>query len=138
MASEREGWSGALGQLVWRNGITLFGSSLTTVSAGAIGVFFVMGILGAPLSPYIGILAYLLLPAVFVLGLILVPLGAYVDRRRRRILGPAVPAHIDVDFNSPRIRKLALIVSILTLINFAIISSLRDSVNPRTANLALQ
>ena len=123
MASAERGWIGALGQLVWRNWLTLFGSSLTTVSACAIVVFLVMGLAGIPLSPYIGLLTYMLLPAVFVLGLILIPVGAWVDRRRRRKQGVDEPAHIELDFNSPRIRRLALIVGVLTAANIIIISA---------------
>lgn len=123
MVDAARGWIKALGQLVWRNWITLFGSSLTTVSGGAIVVFLVLSLVGLPLSPYIGILTYLLLPGVFLFGLALIPLGAWVDRRRRRRIDHDQPAHIDLDFNSPRIRRLAAIVSVLTLANFVIIST---------------
>jgi membrane-associated protease RseP (regulator of RpoE activity) len=123
MAKGDRGWITVLGQLVWRNGITLFGCSLTTVSACAIVVFLVLGLVGVPLSPYIGILTYLLLPGVFLFGLLLIPLGGYIDRRRRRAANLDEPAHIDLDFNSPRIRKLAVIVTVLTVVNFIIISS---------------
>lgn len=122
MAAEGRGWRAALGQLIWRNWITLFGSSLTTVSAGAIVVFIAMEVAGVPLSPYIGILTYLILPAVFVFGLLVIPLGAWVDRRGQRRAGADEPAHLDIDFNSPRIRKLAVIVGFLTVMNFIIIS----------------
>lgn len=123
MAAESRGWRWALGQLIWRNWITLFGSSITTVSAGALLVFFGMGIAGIPLSPYIGILTYLILPGLFVFGLLLIPFGAWIDRRRRRAVDADVPAHIDIDFNSPRVRKLTAIVAVLTFMNFVIISA---------------
>jgi hypothetical protein len=123
MANTERGWIGALGQLVWRNWLTLFGSSLTTVSATAIVIFLVMGVVGIPLSPYIGLLTYMLLPGVFVFGLILIPLGAWVDRRGRLKRGLEARAHIDLDFNSARIRRLAFIVGVLTLANIMIISA---------------
>lgn len=123
MVDAAKGWIGALGQLIWRNWITLFGSSLTTVSGGAIVVFLALGLTGVPLSPYIGILTYLILPGVFVFGLLLIPLGAWVDRRRRRKTNQEEPAHLDLDFNSPRIRRLAVIVVGLTLANFTIVSA---------------
>lgn len=123
MAKAAKGWVAALGQLIWRNWLTLFGSSLTTVSAFTIGVFFAMEFAGFPLSPYIGILIYLLLPAVFVVGLLLIPLGAYIDRRRRRAKKIDERVYIDLDFNNPRLRRLAVIVGFLTLVNFIIISA---------------
>ncbi|MBX3179233.1 MAG: cytochrome C [Candidatus Hydrogenedentes bacterium] len=123
MTRTPRGWKWAIGQLVWRNWLTLFGSSLTTVSALAIIVFMVLGGAGVALSPYIGLLTYLVLPGIFVFGLLLIPLGAWVDRRRRRRLNEDEPAHIDLDFNNPRIRRLAMIVTVLTAANIAIISA---------------
>lgn len=123
MGHAGRGWTGALGQLIWRNWITLFGSSLTTISAIAIAVFFTLGVVGVPLSPYIGILSYLLLPALFVVGLAIIPLGAYVDRRRRSRLNLDEPAHIAIDFNSPRIQQLGVIVGLLTFVNVVIVSA---------------
>ncbi len=122
MVKEERGWRGALGQLIWRNWLTLFGSSLTTVSAGAIIVFLALEFSGVPLSPYIGILSYLLLPAVFILGLLFIPLGAYLDRRHRRRNNITETPHIKLDFNSPRMQKLAVIVGFLTLFNLIIVS----------------
>lgn len=123
MAGSDRGWRGALGQLVWRNWLTLFGSSLTTVSACAILVLLAMGALGVQLSPYIGLLTYLALPGVFVFGLVLIPFGAWIDRRQRRKSGVDEPAHIDLDFNSPRIRRLAIIVTALTVANAMLIAT---------------
>src|SRR5215471_20394417 len=37
--------------------------------------------------PYIGILAFLLLPGAFFLGLAIIPIGMYLRRRRERKLG---------------------------------------------------
>ena len=34
-------------------------------------------------SPYVGILAYMVAPAIMVVGLVLIPIGMVVERRRR-------------------------------------------------------
>ena len=66
---------------------------------------------------------FLVLPALFVFGLVLIPLGAWVERRRRAA-GKA-PSAINwplVDLNDPRQRTTAVIVFLLTIANVVIVS----------------
>src|ERR1035437_4848431 len=43
-----------------------------------------MTMLGVQLNPYVGIFAYLIGPAIMILGLLLIPAGMLFERRRRR------------------------------------------------------
>src|SRR5262245_66558626 len=71
---------------LWSNWITLLGSAITSVAALAILV--VVGLdLTSALNPYFVTLAILLLPAAFVVGLALIPVGLYRERRRGRARG---------------------------------------------------
>ena len=76
-----------------RNAISLVGAALALVSAANIAfLIFIDYITGRP-SPYIGILAYMILPGFLLLGLLLIPIGMLVERhRRRRKLQPAAPS----------------------------------------------
>ena len=56
-----------------RNPLTLFGIWLTTVSAILFLVVFFADLFGLVHNPYLGILFFLVLPAFFVVGLLLVP-----------------------------------------------------------------
>ena len=54
-------------------------------------IFLVLiDLLASQPSPYIGILAYMVAPAFLVLGLVLIPIGMVVERRRRL---RELPAH---------------------------------------------
>ena len=53
-----------------RNPLTLFGIWLTTVSAILFLVVFFADLLGLPTNPYIGIVFFLILPGLFVFGLV--------------------------------------------------------------------
>jgi hypothetical protein len=116
-------WAWAGVALFGRNWITLFGATLTTIAAILIIAFFIMGLLQLTDSPYIGIMAFLVMPGLFVFGLLLIPVGLYWDRK----MGPP---HSDeegrryplIDFNKPRVRHLATLVGGLTLANLLIIS----------------
>ena len=58
-----------------RTRLGLAGAVLTTASGFLVVLFFVLGMAGLEESPYIGVFAYLVLPALFVIGLLLIPLG---------------------------------------------------------------
>jgi hypothetical protein len=123
--SKRGGWKEALIALVWRNWITLFGASLTTVTFCTIVTFLLMGVAGIEQSPYVGILAFLILPGLFLVGLLLIPVGAYWGRRKRLRQSDSSRAdeHLEIDFNSPRIRRMVVLVCALTVANLIVIST---------------
>jgi nitrate/TMAO reductase-like tetraheme cytochrome c subunit len=62
--------------------------------------------------PYMGVF-YLILPVLIVLGLLLVPIGMLLERRRRRKSTSAeIPPYPRIDFNDPHHRKIAAIAVI--------------------------
>jgi len=97
------------------------------------GVFIVTGVVvfflfllptmltGAVSHPYLGILHFVILPGVFLFGLVLIPLGLYVDRRRG---GPQVLAPAERSWNNPILRQLVLFVGVATVINIVVFSQL--------------
>ena len=96
---------------------------LTTISAVVFIVVLLADLFGLHTNPYLGIVFFLLLPALFVLGLLLIPLGAWVERRRRAAGKP--PASVDwprIDLNDPAQRTAAVIVFCLTMANIVIVS----------------
>jgi hypothetical protein len=66
-----------------RTTIGILGAALTTVSGILILGLAAAAIQGFVGSPYIGIAAFLVLPAFFILGLLLIPLGGWLARRSR-------------------------------------------------------
>lgn len=63
-----------------RHPLSAAGSVLATLSAT---LFLVLAAIRSE-NPYVGIITYLIVPAIFVLGLILIPLGILLDRRGGR------------------------------------------------------
>ena len=106
-----------------RSPIAVAGMVLTTISAILFLIVFLADVLGLHTNPYAGILFFLLLPAVFLVGLFLIPFGAWVERRRRaRGLAPSDVQWPRVDLNDPITRRAAVIVFGLTLANIVIVS----------------
>src|ERR1043166_4131633 len=75
-------------------------------------------------NPYIGVLAYMVAPALLVGAIILFTIGLLWERRRRRHTSPGdIPRYPDIDLNNGRTRRLA-IVSIAGAILFVAVSLL--------------
>src|SRR5262249_20306348 len=95
---------------------------LTTVSALVFVSLFVLDLLGFRAGPYVGIIAFVLLPGLFVLGLILIPIGAWIERLGRKGQPEEKRAPV-IDLNSPRMQKLVLVFLLATAVNLVIVST---------------
>lgn len=103
-----------------RNPISLVGAGLATISALFFLAFFLIDVLGMYTNPYMGIVFFLILPAVLVVGLLLIPVGYWRDRRRR-LAGQTV-SWPKIDFNLPRHRNIVFLASMALLVNALILS----------------
>ena len=74
--------------------------------------------------PYLGILAFLILPGVFFLGLILIPAGIFLHIRGERRLGRYPITYNPLTLRTPELRQLGMFIGITTLLNIAIGSQL--------------
>jgi len=102
-----------------RHPLSLAGTAIATAAAILFLTFFTLDLMGMHGHPYFGILAYLIVPALFVVGLLLIPLGL---RRARRQAAGATEFPI-LDFNQPHVRGRFLIFFVLTVLNVVIIAA---------------
>jgi len=104
------------------NTIGLIGVILTTSSAVTLIAFWVYDfVLPGPPHPYIGILLFLILPSLFILGLILIPIGILLYRRKKlRETGELPESLPSVSLQTPRVRNTLLFVGLLTFLNILI------------------
>lgn len=77
---------------------------------------------GEATTPYIGILAFMLIPGFFFLGLILIPLGMMWQQKREHRTGFYPSSFPPLNWNNRELRKLAYFVGITTLANLVIAS----------------
>jgi hypothetical protein len=103
--------------------LTLIGAALTTISAALFLLFFFLDLVGFHSNPYLGIVTFLLLPAVLVVGLVLIPMGLWRERRRRQAgLSREGPRWPTVDLNRSGIRRAVVLVGALTFANVVIVA----------------
>jgi len=106
--------------LATRHWVSALGVILVSVAAISFLAIVSINIGGEGQGNYQGIISYLILPAIFVLGLVLVPIGLRLLRRRER--AGKVSGFPVLNFNDPRLRTIALVVFFLTVLNLMIIS----------------
>jgi hypothetical protein len=75
---------------------------------------------GARLHPYVGILVYMLLPALFLAGLVLIPLGIHLNRRRQQKQGIYPSNFPPLDLKNREFRKLIMFIGGTTILNIFI------------------
>jgi hypothetical protein len=110
---------------ITHNAISLIGTALALASLVLILSLFTMQQFGFEGGPYLGILTYLVLPMIFALGLILIPIGAVLWRRKMsRIPGGEAMQRLPVfDLNVPHTRRWLLIFLGATMVNIIILAS---------------
>lgn len=101
-----------------RHPLSLTGTAIATAAAILFLFLFSLDALGLHGHPYIGILSYLIVPALFVLGLVLIPIGL---RRARKRHGAAAPLPV-IDFNLEATRNRFLVFLALTVVNVVIVA----------------
>ena len=108
---------------MFRSPLSFTGAVLTTVSAVTFLIVFFADLFGWHTNPYFGILFFLVLPAFFLLGLALIPIGAWLERRR--IAAGRTPSDHRwprFDLNDPVQRRGAVMIFTLTMANVVIVS----------------
>src|SRR5262245_31190030 len=107
---------------LFRNMTSLSGVVLVTTCAVLFLVVFLADLFGLHTNPYIGILFFLVIPALFIVGLLLIPLGAWLARRRQRHGGDVEPHWPRLDLSDPIQRRGTFIFIVMTLANVTIVS----------------
>ena len=107
-----------------QNPTTITGAILTTSSAITLLVFWAYLIArGGAVHTYYSIIFFLILPAIFALGLILMPLGALLRRRKLKEKGELPTEYPPINFQSPLLRRAVILVLFLSFINFSIMGT---------------
>ena len=105
-----------------RHPLSVVGAVLATVGALLFLTFLVAELLDLFTNPYAGLLSFFLFPAIFVFGLLLIPVGAWLQRRRRLAGKPDASGWPKFDLNDPRQRRWTFFVVAATLVNIVIVS----------------
>lgn len=106
------------------NWISLIGVIVVTTATVFWLFLLPFSLRGEITHPYIGILIFLALPAVFFLGLVLIPLGILYRRRRDRARGQTPSTFPEINWQNLDFRRLLLFIAVTTFLNIVIASQL--------------
>jgi nitrate/TMAO reductase-like tetraheme cytochrome c subunit len=107
------------------NPISLIGGAITSASAMTLIGFWVVAVVGhgGSNNPYLGIIFDLCLPAVFLFGLMLIPVGIWFRHRSLKAAGQLPSTFPKIDFADPVFRHGIDFVIVATFINFIIVGT---------------
>ena len=105
------------------NPISLAGGAITTASGVTMIGYWLVEIFGRPNdNPYLGIIFFLLLPALFIAGLILIPVGVVLRRRTLQKAGQIPAEFPKIDLNDRIFRHGLDIVLVTTIVNLLVVA----------------
>ena len=109
---------------ITRNGISFVGTALAIAGLVLIVSLFFLQKLGFDGGPYLGILTFLILPMITVVGLLMIPVGSFLYRRKMRRTpgGDETPALPVFDLNDAKTRRWILILFGVTMVNIVIVA----------------
>jgi len=105
------------------NPISLAGGAITSAAGVTMIGYWLVEIFGRPNdNPYLGIIFFLILPALFVLGLALIPVGVFVRRKKLQLAGQIPAQFPKIDLNDRIFRHGLDIVLVATIVNLLVVS----------------
>ena len=115
-------WGRTIFRVLGQNRVSQAGVVVTTATGISMVFLWLIELLGGGARhPYSGIILFLILPALFVAGLLLIPAGFFLQRRRDRKEGRGAEPPPPIDLSSPKFRRVLTFVAIATLANATLV-----------------
>jgi hypothetical protein len=114
------------GRDLLRHPLSLLGAALATITGSLVTALFLASLAGYEGNPYVGMVTYVVFPSLLIVGLLLIPAGAVLERRRLLRLaasGGVEPPLPVIDLNSPRTRRVGLAFLALTSVNLLLLGA---------------
>lgn len=104
-----------------RHPVAIAGALIATVAAAIFGALLIAAFSGWLANPYAGLVVFVLVPAIFIVGLLLIPLGMWLRARQLRRHPDATPDWPVLDFRVPKVRRATVLILGLTAVNLMIL-----------------
>jgi hypothetical protein len=104
-----------------RHPLAIIGALVTTASAVVFSTLVIAMLMGLLVNPYAGLVVFVAIPAVFVVGLLLIPAGMRLQQRKVRRDASAAVEWPVLDFRRADVRRAAILITALTAVNVMIL-----------------
>jgi NapC/NirT cytochrome c family protein len=108
-------------RILIRHPLAIAGVIVTTASAVVFVTLVIAELVGMLTNPYAGLVVFVAIPAVFVMGLLLIPAGMWLQSKKLALHPEATAEWPVIDLRQHHVRRTALVITILTAINVVII-----------------
>lgn len=107
------------------NPVSLAGGAITTASGATMISYWIVELVFRRVSnnPYLGLIFFFMLPALFIFGLALIPFGIYLRRRAQQRAGTIPSEFPQINFNDPIFRHGLDIVLVATIVNLLVLAT---------------
>ncbi|HUA91005.1 MAG TPA: NapC/NirT family cytochrome c [Terracidiphilus sp.] len=106
------------------NPLSLAGGAITSASGVTMLGYWLLELFGRPnANPYLGIIFFLILPALFILGLALIPIGIFLRRKALQKAGKIPAEFPQIDLNDRIFRHGLDIVLVATIVNLLVVAT---------------
>ncbi len=106
------------------NPVSLAGGAITTASGITMVGYWLLELFGrSNANPYLGIIFFLILPALFILGLALIPIGMHLRRGALQKAGQIPAEFPKIDLNDRIFRHGLDIVLVATIVNLLVVAT---------------
>jgi hypothetical protein len=109
------------GEGLARHPLAIAGALISTIAGVLFCALLLAALSGLLDNPYAGLVVFVILPAFFVLGLLLIPAGMRLQRRKLLRDPAAATGWPVLDFGQPAVRKTMLLITALSAVNIVII-----------------
>ncbi|MEI7998116.1 MAG: NapC/NirT family cytochrome c [Candidatus Omnitrophota bacterium] len=106
---------------VFQNWTSVVGGIMSITWFSMFLVLFVLDVKAKEGNPYLGIITYLVIPLFLTISLLLIPIGAFIERKRRVKGTSYIPHFPKIDFNNPKHQKIAYVTIGVVVIFFIFI-----------------
>lgn len=100
----------------FNNPVTFVGAAIAAVSFGLVLFLMLLETMSGTPKPYMGIIAFVILPAIMIMGLLVAGVGVIREHRRERAGKPHGMHFPQIDMNNPRHRRMFMIFSLGTIL----------------------
>lgn len=110
---------------MWRTPLGLIGVAITTISIVLMLIGLTLDVMGLVDNPYFAALCYMILPGFMVMGLLVIPLACYINRKHwfKDSLGADLEDRsLSIDLSNPRHKKYMVGFLALTVLNVTILA----------------
>jgi nitrate/TMAO reductase-like tetraheme cytochrome c subunit len=102
---------------LFRNYVSFVGGAIVIASVVSVALLFLIELTSKAENPYVGLLTYIIIPAVLIFGLVVVVVGMMLERRRRNRASPGdAAAYPRLDLNDSGSRRAFFIFLLITFV----------------------